>query len=71
MTNLLHRLLRGRHQPDEDEPVAALAPFDTASEAGKDAADSTTELPQAKSAPLGRGPRKTRDEVSSIGPGEP
>lgn len=80
MANLFRRLVRNRADaqtpPDEAEqaerPVPRTAPRpEPAAEARDQAAEPGSS--QAKPAPKrgGKGPRKTRDEVSSIGPGEP
>jgi hypothetical protein len=73
MANLLHRLLRPRAgeeaEPGEaaqPEPIVGPEP-ELAAEAGETEAPSAA----AKPKPAGKGPRKTRDEVSTIGPGEP
>jgi hypothetical protein len=73
MANLLHRLLRPRGGEDAEtgevpqpEPLEGSEPG-LAAEAG----EATDPPAAAKPKPATRGPRKTRDEVSSIGPGEP
>ena len=72
MANLLHRLLRGRHAREAPD---APAPIERVAEAPEPEPPPTEEPAPAASKPeekpAGRGPRKTRDEVSSIGPGEP
>jgi hypothetical protein len=73
MANLLHRLLRPRGGEDAEtgeapqaEPLEGSEPELTA-EPGETKASRAS----AKAKPATRGPRKSRDEVSSIGPGEP
>ena len=74
MANLLHRLLRPRagespeidevRQPERPEPLESAEPEPVAErEERPDAA--------AKPKAAAKGPRKTRDEISTIGPGEP
>ena len=73
MANLLHRLLRPRGGEDA-ESVAAPQPEPLErpeQEAGAEAGETASPRAAAKPKPAGRGPRKSRDEVSSIGPGEP
>jgi hypothetical protein len=71
MANLLHRLLRGRHAPQEAEaPPAPQSPAAAETEPDAGAPDGQP-VSRPKREPKGKGPRKTRDEVSSIGPGEP
>jgi hypothetical protein len=68
VANLLHRILRRRPPAEELEPEeAATAP------APEPATEETRQDPsvfEARPKP-GRGRRKTQDEVSSLGPGEP
>jgi hypothetical protein len=78
MANLLHRLLRGRHAPEPESPpapdssvAAEPAPeLEVEPEAGP-ADEQAPAASKPKPKPARRGPRKSRDEVSSIGPGEP
>jgi hypothetical protein len=71
MANLLHRLLRPRrHYEDTSAGAPLREPL------GRDEPDVEQEEPSASRSaatpkPATRGPRKSRDEVSSIGPGEP
>jgi hypothetical protein len=66
VANLLHRFLRGRHAPEATD-----MPVEPAAEEPEPDVGEPTESAAAAKKPAGRGPRKTRDEVSSIGPGEP
>jgi hypothetical protein len=67
MANLLQRLLRPRAG---EEGESAEAPQPEPPEGPEPEAGETASA-AAKPKPATKGPRKTRDEVSSIGPGEP
>lgn len=84
MANLLYRLLRVRGravaEPEtplvpDDEPVGEVAEVPEAAAPEELSAEPAEPPSQAseRSAPKrpARGPRKTQDEISSIGPGEP
>jgi hypothetical protein len=80
MANLFRRLVRNRSDAgtpaDEDArseaPVPKTAPRpEPAAEARDEAATPDAPAPKPKAKEGGKGPRKTLDEVSSIGPGEP
>jgi hypothetical protein len=68
MANLLHRLLRPRR---EYESADLLQPEPLEPDAGAEAEETAASPQAATPKPAARGPRKSRDEVSSIGPGEP
>jgi hypothetical protein len=72
VANLLHRLLRPRSGRETERvqgpPIEPLEQTQPEPVADAETAESTL---AATPKPAGKGPRKTRDEVSSIGPGEP
>lgn len=71
MANLLHRLLRPRRGYEGTSAEVPQPEPPGRGEPDAEAEETSASPAAAKPKPATRGPRKSRDEVSSIGPGEP